>query len=100
MTNTAPDDPVDPTTDQQTRRPDELEDWLTDLRVTLNDDPPDWLTPEDDVAEPTPESDAVPPPTDDHPLPDRGTPAHPEHQTEAPKGDPAGPAVGRHRAAE
>jgi len=100
MTNTAPDDSVDPNVNQQTRRPDELEDWLTDLRLTLNDDPPDGLTPEDDIADPTPESEAVPPPTEDHPLPDRDTPAHPLHQTETPKGDAAGPAVGRHRAAE
>lgn len=100
MTDTAPDDSVDPTDDQQTRRPDELEDWLTDLRVTLSDDPPDWLTPEDDIADPAPGLAAVPLPIEDHPVPDSGTPARSAHPNGSPKGDPPGPAVGRHRAAE
>jgi hypothetical protein len=100
MTNTAPDDSVDPTADQQTRRPDELEDWLTDLRVTLSHDPPDWLTPEDDIADPPPGLAAVPLPTEDHPVPANGTPARRARRNGSLKGDPPGPAVGRHRAAE
>jgi hypothetical protein len=98
-TNTAPDDSVDPTADQQTRRPDELEDWLTDLRVTLGDDPPGWLTPEDDAADPAPGPAAAPPPSEDHAVPDTGKLAHTAGPDGNLKGDPPGPAVGRHRAA-
>jgi hypothetical protein len=99
MTNTVPDDSVDPTADQQARRPDELEDWLTDLRVTLND-PPDWLTPQDDAADPDPEPTAAPPPAEDHPLPDTSAPPHSAPRDGNPKDDRPSPAVGRHRAAE
>ena len=99
MTNSVPDDSVDPTADQQTGRPDELEDWLTDLRVTLNDDPPDWLTPEDDTADPA-RGRAAPPPTEDHTLPDTDTPPQSAPPAENAKVDRAAPAVGRHRAAE
>jgi hypothetical protein len=91
MTNTVPDDSVDPTANQQTGRPDELEDWLTDLRVTLNDDPPDWLTPEDDTADAAP-GPAAPPPTD--------TPPQSAPPDENAKDHGATPAVGRHRAAQ
>lgn len=101
MTNTAPDGSVDPAADQQARRPDELEDWLTDLRVNLGEDPPDWLTPPDDIADPAPGPAAAPPPTEEHPVPDTGTPTDPARCDGNLKGDPPQvPAVGRHRAAE
>src|SRR5689334_11977830 len=100
MTNTGPDESVDPAADQRTRRPDELEDWLTDLRVTLGDDPPDWLTPEDDIADPAPGPAAAPPHTEDHPVRDTGTPTDPARRDGNLKDTPPVPAVGRHRAAE
>ena len=97
MTNMVPDDSVDPTADQQTRRPDELEDWLTDLRVTLKNDPPDWLIPEDDTDGPGP---TTAPPTEDHSLPAPGTPPPSAHPDGNLLDNPPSPAVGRHRATE
>jgi hypothetical protein len=100
MTNTASNDAVDPTADEQTRRPDDLEDWLSDLRVTLNDDPPDWLTPDDDVADPAPGSAATPSSIEESAVPDAGTPAHSARPDGNLEGDPRGPGIGRHRAPE
>lgn len=100
MNTARDDDPVDPTADQQARRPDALEDWLTDLRVTLSDDPPDWLTPDDDIPEPTPGSGATPLPTGDQPPPDDGTPAPSTPPDGSGNGEPPQPPVGRHRAVE
>jgi len=96
MTNTAPDDSVDLTADQQMRRPDELEDWLTDLRVTLKDDPPDWLTSENDQAAGLA---SVPPPSQDRPVLDDRTPGRPAWTNESQKDDSPEAPVGRHRAA-
>lgn len=100
MTTTAHNDPVDPTTEQHTRRADELEDWLTDLRVNLNHDPPDWLTPEEDMADPAPGPAAATPPTQGHPVPDTRTPDRSASPKPNLEDDPPRPAVGRHRAAD
>lgn len=105
MTNTVSDDSVDPTADQQTRRPDELEDWLSDLRVTLSDDSPDWLARGDVTADPASDP-ATPGPatpsqsTEDRPMPDTGPPAQSGRLDRHVKDDRPSPAVGRHRAAE
>jgi hypothetical protein len=100
MTSTAPHDSDNLTAEQQTRRADELEDWLTDLRVTLSDDPPDWLTREDDIEDPAPGLAAVALPAADRPVPEGGTTVRSARPNESLEGDPPGPAVGRHRAAE
>jgi hypothetical protein len=100
MTATADNDSVDPSADQQTRRADELEDWLTDLRVNLDHDPPDWLTPAEGTAGPTLGSTAATPATRGHPVVDTRTPDRAASPNANLEGDPPGPAVGRHRAAE
>lgn len=99
MTNTAPDDPVDLTADQQMRPPDELEDWLTDLRVTLKDDPPDWLTSEDDLTDRAAGLASVPPPSQARHVLDDRTSGRPAWANERQKDDSPEAPVGRHRAA-
>jgi hypothetical protein len=101
MTATASHDSVDPAAGRQARRTDELEHWLTDLRVNLSEDTADWLRPVGDSDDPAAVGlSTVPPPTEDRSGPDRATAASSTDPSGSLKGDPPGPAVGRHRAAD